>query len=338
MTGLLSNVLLRKVPSQLLARVASGKYRVCGSIIQYTTSGRIVGHLQETSALSSLVSSGSLALPQSALGAVNVVQNEQIKAAVSVVQSLQVANLALNGLSIGVSVAGTAMLARRIARVEQKIEAILPELVSVRRGIEDLRAERIAEDFASLRTLAGQVEEAWLPSSTRAEWMAIARDAHFLADSFERRAHDLGDANSLLAGEPFVEAFALASELRVTARLASGQDDMARQAAAVRTNTLLELGCPVRLGRLILSAMPDNGDAATPRWQERIDQLTEELSPIVAASRARELSAAATSETLQELARQEISGREWLEASRSDDRTPLIFLPVGSPEVSNADL
>jgi|CXWL01.1.fsa_nt_gi hypothetical protein len=329
MIGSLANTLLREIPGHLLAGVASGEYRVSGSIIQSVTSGRIVGHLQETSALSSLLSSGPLGLPQLALEAVSVVQNEQIKAAIAVVQSLQVANLALSGISIGVSIAGTALLARRIARVEQKVDAILPGLAAIARGIEGLRTERIAEDFTRLRTLADQVEEAWLPSATHTEWTAIARDSHFLADSFERRARDVDDASDRLCGEPFVDAYPLASGLRITARLAAGQDNMARQAATARTHTLLALGEPVRLGRLVLAASPGNDLAATPQWQERMDQRTEDFRTIVKSARERELAAAASAETLEELARQEISGRDWLEASRSEDSSPLLFLPVG---------
>ena len=41
----------------------------------------------------------------------------------------------------------------------------------------------------------------------------------------------------------------------------------------------------------------------------------------------------ASVETLEELARKEISGRDWLEASRSEDSSPLLFLPVGPFEL-----
>lgn len=126
MIGSLANVVLREVPAELLAGVASGQYRVAGSIIQSVSSGRVVGHLQETSAISALLNFSPLSLPQMAIDTVSVVQNEQIKAAIAVVQSLQIANLAASGMGIGVSVAGAAILAKRIARVEEKVDAILP--------------------------------------------------------------------------------------------------------------------------------------------------------------------------------------------------------------------
>ncbi len=85
----------------------------------------------------------------------------------------------------------------------------------------------------------------------------------------------------------------------------------------------------MRLGRLVLAAAPDDDLAATPQWQERMDRRTEDFRSVVKSARERELAAAASAETLEELARQEISGRDWLEASRSEDSSPLLFLPVG---------
>jgi len=328
MSSWVTDTLLREVPAGLRAGVDAGDYRVFGSIIRSVKSGRIVGHLQETSALSSLLSAGPASLPQMALGAVSVVQNEQIKAAISVVQSLQVANLALSGISIGVSIAGTALLAHRIGRVERKVDAVLPGLALIAQGIEGLRAERIAEDLTRLRTLANQVEEAWLPSATLSEWTAIARDSHFLADSFERRARDVVDEVDPLRGEPFVDAYALASGLRITARLAAGQDDMAREAASARAHTLVALGDPLDLGRLMLKEMPDREIAGTRPWQEQLDLRAEDLRATVRLVREREFAAVASAETLKELARQEISGRDWLDAAREERNSSVLFLPV----------
>lgn len=327
MIGALSHVVLREVPAELLAGVSSGEYRVAGSIIQSVSSGRVVGHLQETSAISSLLNLSPLGLPQMAMDAVTVVQNEQIKAAISVVQSLQIANLAVSGIGIGVSVAGAAILAKRIARVEEKVDAILPNLDAIVRGLEAMRTERIAEDFTRLRTLVDQVEEAWLPSASQREWIAIARDAHFLADSFERRARELGAASNVLNTDPLVEAFALASGLRVTARMASSQDDMAREAASSRALTLVQLGEAIQLAPLVLAHAPME-NAGTSTWLEVLEQKAGDLRATVARVRDREIAAAGTAETLHELARRGVSGREWLDAAKSEGHNPLLFLPV----------
>lgn len=313
---------LREIPQEFLAGIATGNYRVLGSVIQSVDSGRIVGHLQETSALMSLLGSGPLAPAEIALQAANMVQSEQIKAAINVVQSLQVASLALSGISIGVTIAGTALLVRRIAKIETKIDALMPELAAITRGIEVLRSDRMADDFSRLRTLAEQVEEAWLPSGTNGEWIDIARESHFLAGSFENRISQL-DRHS---ADAFVDAYALASGLRVTARLAAGQDEMARNAAIDRATKLFAVGEPVALGRLALAKMTGANDAASPAWQERLDAQTEISRGVVAAAQQRVLAAAANAETLEELARQGIAGRDWLDASREERQSPVIVL------------
>ncbi|QHL92060.1 hypothetical protein GVO57_14345 (plasmid) [Sphingomonas changnyeongensis] len=328
MMNLLTNTLLRKVPDHLMSGVMSGEYRVYGSILRSVTSGQIVGHLQETSRLSSLLTSSPLDVPGLAFEAVNIVQNEQIKSALSLMQSLQIANIALSGISIGVSIAGTALLMRRISQVEQKIDAILPSISEIAKGVEALKTSMILDDFTRLRTLASQVEEAWLPSASQSEWTAIARDSHFLADSFERRAREIGSAGDHQEIEPFLDAYALASGLRITARLAAGQDDIARQAATTHTHTLVALGGSLRLDRMTLASMKRAETAATPEWQEKANELADKLRSTVRAARARELAAASCAETLYELDRQEISGREWLEASRDESTSPILFLPV----------
>ena len=122
---------------------------------------------------------------------VSVVQNEHIKATLKFLETLQFANLAATGVSIGVSVAGTALLLHRISRIQAKVDDIARSLNDIASKIEDLRQDKITDDFTRLNTLSNQVEEAWLPSSTPEDWKAIARDAHFLAEKFQRRAFDL---------------------------------------------------------------------------------------------------------------------------------------------------
>ena len=330
-----NNIFLREVPAHLLAMVEANEFRVIGSIIQSASSGRIVGHLQETAALAPILSNPVAAVPQLAMTAVNIYQNEQIKAALEVLQSLQVANLALTGISIGVSVAGTAVLMRQILRLEEKVDAIMPALGKIARGIELLQQDRLAADFTRLRTLSDQVEEAWLPSATKGEWRTIAHDCHFLADNFERRARELDHVTDPISAEPFVEAYALASGLRLTARLAAGQDDMAYQAALRRAQTLAELAEPMRLDKVLLKAVSLDL-AGKPKWRAQLDEKERELAPVVARSHQRMLAAAASVETLDELGRQGISGREWIMASRSEEISPVLFLPsAGSDAVED---
>jgi len=336
---ILANVLLREVPAELLAGVGTGDYQVFGSIIRSTTSGRIVGHLQETSALSNLVAQGPLA-PLSLVGdAVSAVQNEQIKAAIGVVQSLQVANLALGAAAIGVSVAGTGILMRKLSLVETKIDALQPALARLSADIRELRQERIAEELTRLSTLLAQLEECWNLSQPEIEWRAIAREAHFLADNFKRRALEVQrEGNDPLAALPFLDAFALASMTRVSSRMAS--DDMlaAFEAANGSATELVEMGRGIQLAPLVLErALRSNEAMGTADWTAQIDEIEADLRPQIDLLRQREAAAASSVLTLDHLRSAGISGREWLEAARSEKQSPLLYLPLDSREAAAAD-
>ena len=113
---IISNILLRTVPEHLMAGVSSGQLEVLGSIIRSTSSGKIVAHLQEAAPLANLLARAPLDLATApvdlAAQAIQIGQNEQIKAGIDALRELQTAGLVLNAASIGVSVAGFAMLNR----------------------------------------------------------------------------------------------------------------------------------------------------------------------------------------------------------------------------------
>lgn len=327
--GLLGNILLREVPASLLEGVARGEFKVCGSIIQSVTSGQIIGHLQETSVLTSMLESGNpLGATVSGLAqGVTVVQNEQIKATLNLLETLQFANLAATGVSIGVSVAGTALLLHRISRIQSKVDDIARSLDDIASKIEDLRQDKITDDFTRLNTLSNQIEEAWLPSSAADDWKAIARDAHFLAERFQRRAFEIRETSTPFIGEPFLHAYALASSLRITARLGAGQDDMGLQAAVDSAETLASYGANLNVAAMALE-QTEIRDGNLMLMQSELAQAVDRLNPIVSVIRQRELAAATTVETLQELDMQHIRGKDWLSACRAEKSSPVLYLPV----------
>lgn len=79
-------ILLRAVPPELVHGVASGLYKVTGSVVRDVASGRGVGFLQETgmlqTILTSVMNSGGnpvVGFANLGLGAASVIQNQQIK-------------------------------------------------------------------------------------------------------------------------------------------------------------------------------------------------------------------------------------------------------------------
>lgn len=332
---MIASLILREVPDQLLSGVGTGEYKVYGSIIRSVANGRIVGHLQETSGLVNVAGkalSGGVPGFGTAVDlaghTVSYVQNEQIKAAVNVVQNLQIANLAVSAAGIGVSVAGFAVLAAKIGRVEAKVDALGDRLDAITRGVAFLKRDRIAEDFTRLRTAMQMLDEAWLLGDPLPQWRHVAEEAIFLCNQFERRALELLDDNAgPIVVEPFLEAVAFASSARVQARLASGEDAVARKAAADGAEALMRAGDRLRLGRTAVSvALRGVAPVGTQDWCDALDAVANALRDSVAGMRAREAAAVGSALTLEELERQGISGRAWLEKARAETDAPLLFL------------
>lgn len=337
--SMVGEILLRQVPEHLLSGVQSGELRVYGSIIRSLTSGQIVGHLQETSGLAQAASavwgtSAGLPLPGVGLAVqavgqgVSIVQNEQIKAAINVVQNLQMANIALGAVGIGVSVVGFAIVVKKIAGMETKIDRMGERLDQIGRTVEALRQNRIAEDFNRLRTAAEQMEEGWLLADPLYQWRQVALEAHAVANTFESRVNELLESRSDLDTlDPFLDAFALASATRVSARMAAGEDLAARRAAEDGAQTLASFGRHLRLSDAALKRVEREGVApATKAWGESLTASANVLRDSFAAARRRETAAAATVLTILELEKQGISGRSWLDAARAEDTSPLICL------------
>lgn len=334
---MIASLLLREVPARLLSGVGTGEYKVYGSIIRSVANGRIVGHLQETSGLTRLAGK---ALTEGIPGfgtavdlaghTVSYVQNEQIKAAVNVVQNLQIANLAVSAAGIGVSVAGFAVLAAKIGRVEAKVDALGDRLDAIARGVAFLRRDRIAEDFTRLRTAAQMLDEAWLLSDPLPQWRLVAEEAIFVSNQFERRALELlGDNPDPIAAEPFLEALAFASSARVQARLASGEDAVARKAAEEGALTLMRAGDRLGLAQAAVAGTLQTAvPVGTQDWSDALDARAKALRDSVAGTRAREAAAVGSALTLEELERQGISGRAWLEEARAEAEAPLLLLPL----------
>jgi hypothetical protein len=350
MIGLGAMILLRTVPPLLRAGVESGNYKVYGSIIRDMGSGQIVGHLQETSGL---INMASMAMANPTLAPFNLgsclaanVQNEQIKsglavvtqqneairASLDVVQQMQLANLALSGLGIAVSVAGTTLLMQRIDKLSADVAVMHKAVDRIARDVAMLRQDAVDRDLAQLRTIVTRVDDAWMPSGTDVEWREIAVTALEIANMFNLRIERLlenGDeASGAAAAIPFLALYTQASDLWVTARMAAGQDDMARAAAAQRAQVLSSLGAhftanTISRGLLSQPSLP----AGDPGWlaerKTRWLQAREQALRV----RQREVSAASSVETLTALHESGIAGREWLSQARNEKDAPLLFLP-----------
>lgn len=281
------------------------------------STGRIVGFLQETGvapklaeALHSGVSlldatpvGAAMRVADLGMGAAGLIQGEQIKAQLRLVSQLQIGNLLLTGAGIGVSLAGFAIMAAKIDAVGRKVDGLVDRLDSLARSVEALRHDRIAEQLAELKTVAERYEEGWLPGGSGRHWRDTATDAHRLANNFARLATEMSEraTDDLPAADPFLEALAVAITLRVNARLAAGDDEIALAAAEAGAQTLIELGDCRHLARAALSRTAD--EAAPPgtvEWEKALTAASVALRLSIDAARAHEAACVSAALTLRD--------------------------------------
>lgn len=119
--------ILYKIPEGLAAGINSGVYSRIGAIIKHSDTGRIVGHVQETGVAQQILSNfaGSPFSPVSAVS--SVVGNIQLSAITKMIETMQLLQYASIGVGIaglGVSVAGFAIVNRKLNRIEQSVTSL----------------------------------------------------------------------------------------------------------------------------------------------------------------------------------------------------------------------
>lgn len=341
--ALLGDAVLRQIPAALAAGVQSGQYQVYGSIIKSCSTGQIIGHLQETSGLAQLA--GGLpvtpagAIAGLAMGGIQIAQNEQIKsglvqvqAGLQALQQLGIANLALGAAGIGVSVAGFAVLGRKIDAVKQEVAALSDRIDRVGAIVEDLRRDLVQSDLDRLRTAALAMDEAWSlgPMAAERQWHLVAEESLQLSVFFERRARELLAAvpEGLALSEPMLDAFAMALGLRVAARIAAGEDRAAQIVAIEGARSLMRLTGQIGLADLALPLARRSGvKQATAEWGKALAEATEQVRSEITRIREREAAAATRAAPLLELERRQIKARDWLAAAREEKDSPILLLP-----------
>ncbi len=173
------------VAAENIPGLASGQLVRYGAILKDANTGRIVAHLQETGLLGKMMEKGAGALgnvanPLGGVGSiVTAVQNEQIKSKLNHLESLmgglktlQLATLVTSVAGIGVTMASTAIILKRIGalddslkRVEDKLDALPAKWreMRVREGLVDLQThvERLDESIyrPDAEQVFGAVEE-----------------------------------------------------------------------------------------------------------------------------------------------------------------------------------
>lgn len=267
--------LLYEIPLQLQAMIGSQQASLIGAIIKDNATGQILGHVQQTSGLSSLLTQAvgsTISGGFSPLAAVSVIQNETLRRGVAelkdgmiLMQNLQYGTLALSGLGLGVTIAGFAATLAKL----QKIEAQLGELADAVQAVtsdrrdDELKAifADVAGDLQNVETLADRRDPQRVAEQLQLSLSRSTRkiESYFirLSDMRDKTEFPLDMLDQLwalaaairLCQEASLQALFAADELEVAEHL--GQIEITRQLALMRAAS------PDILSRLISKGEKD---------------------------------------------------------------------------------
>lgn len=169
--------LLYEIPLKVAGRIASGEAEIVGALIKEVASGRILAHVQPTQGFFDIFVQAGGAIAQSGfspLGIIGAIQGEQIKSGIErlelglgLVQNLQLANMALTGVGIGVSVAGFAVMNMRLNAIENNLGHLRQDVREIGKMI---RASEIRRLFSDIRAALKDLDSV----TTRTDHLALA--------------------------------------------------------------------------------------------------------------------------------------------------------------------
>jgi len=303
-----------------------------GALLMDESTGRILGHLQETGALRELVNQqGSGGLGKlvdvglslgggpldAATGIYGLVQNEQIKARLAAMQTmmgnlqtLQIATLASSVVGIGVTVASTMMILKRLrdlktdlARIEDAVDRIPAQLT----------INTLIDVLIVIETQLERLEEA-----------SVRRNPRPVLEEAEAALHEGFNAIvtrlQMLQGQGGLDAAWLAALFRGLALCGAAQSQVLLQlddAAALVRRTRGQIGKLEQLAFTLPQDVLEIDLGIAPPTAER-------LAAEAAETRLRFASTLMLAEQLQV---QSIPGPKYLAKAAAEEEQPLLVLP-----------
>lgn len=193
-----ADILYRVIGSapEIIQGLQSGLFKEYGGVIRYAAGhpkgGQIVGHLQFPS--DAAQAAEQIAKLQHTLGG--------MEGALGVLQNLQYANLALSGLNLAVSVAGFAIVCKKLNGISEQLHRqsekldVLIEMASAAKAREELRDS--ARFSAVLWTVRQSAEQGDLPG--------LKSQVNNLREQYEITKLTLNQAAANATGKGFVES------------------------------------------------------------------------------------------------------------------------------------
>lgn len=325
------------VPAQFAAQFATGEIARYGAILKNVGTGQIVGHLQETSSIASFLSR----FP-SALSPVNMLsslasnyqifrvsqQVDALQTLVEGVRALQLANLAMGALGIGVTIAGFVHLSGRLNALDDRIDSIDSKLNDILNAIQQLQKAQALSDIKKCnnKLSAGlkSVDSArkMMPSMRDSVLSRVADDMMILLEVYPNEIVDFFNGQpspDVIKG--LIGSYSVAAALRVQCLLMVDENESALDDARRlerEANLLFDSFTYFTVRRMI-------------ETDERIgDGQALEDQTLVTLMAVREVQDMIASRALlvERLVEKGVSGREYMEAVRQRNEPLLIVRPA----------
>lgn len=201
-----AEILARAISSapEIIEGIKSGLFKVWGGVVRYAAGhpkgGQIVGHLQFPG--DAAQAAEQLAMLQQTLSGV--------EGALGVLQSLQYANLALSGLNLAVSVAGFAIVCKKLNGISEQLQRqsekldVLIEMASAAKAREELR------DSARFNAVLWTVRQ----SAEQGDLQGLKSQVNNMREQYEITKLTLNQAAANATGKGFVDSLEVLQNLQ----------------------------------------------------------------------------------------------------------------------------
>lgn len=323
-----------EIPSELFAAEKFGKVVRYGAILKDSETGQIVAHMQETGLLNQVASLPANAFLSPTTAVSSLASNYQLyrvdqkitamQQMLTGLQSMQIANLALAGLGLGISVAGFAMIKSRIDQVSTKIDSLEK---TIRKEFEDQRLRELKNLEADLDSQLDHAEEGWASTDSTRIWTRVADRLNDMVYYYPKliEEHLAAPTPDLNLSGYLLERYRVLAATRVECLVLIGELESARDFSRrfMEKNTrLLEPVSPLSLAHRRAASAEGDALAREAAFRREIGparQFTEAVREFQDLSETRPL-------LIETLLEKRINGRDYIEQLRAEKEQPVLLL------------
>jgi len=317
-----------EIPLKYAQGLIDGSLLRIGTLIKDQSTGRIVGHIQETGLTSKLLE-GFVGSPFSPIQAISGIganfQLAHITNLLNTMKILQYANIGVSVVGIGVSAVGFAMMNNKLNKMQDSLNKLSSEVII---GFSELHSTLLREHFSKVTGLVEQAEQAYQLSSPERSWLKISSSLAEESSFFRGELGHYLKLNSFSEDifSPLLQSFMTCSTARVECLMLASEIESAKDVAANHAKDCRYLFEPLTPSALANQTL--NIEVSDSEISHQLAQKNEHFSLII--NGLRDITDATSTKPilLDYLIEKGIDGREYIETINSNENEPLLILPV----------